>query len=406
MKSWVEKITRYFLGADVFISYARSDSYRYAGNLAAQLASRGLRPYVDQNGTPPGSQVPKRILKAASRSSVLVALISPSAFNSRAVKEEIAAFPHDIRPVIPVLFSTTPATAQQITQAAFFKMIEGMAIAPESLDNLHTGKPATDLLERITNAVGNHRQNLRLKRAGIVTSLIVLVGFILLGVTMHRLNAASKDLIEQMGNLTKTKTQLSAVEDQLAAKSVDLRKLEDQITAQRALVEKERKRADLQKRTTAKVWDELQEGIQLSYLQPDLSCQDGRIDVNQPLSIYIPADKFQVTQEGRELLDAFIRCYLIQKEYPRILISGHIAHIAPQEQKIQGISIEGSVGTTSHEYGLALAQRSADGIRKYLIAAGIPSNKIATMSFGRERNPHPIALMNNRVEVRVEFDKY
>ncbi|MFV3074123.1 peptidoglycan-associated lipoprotein Pal [Niveispirillum fermenti] len=39
----------------------------------------------------------------------------------------------------------------------------------------------------------------------------------------------------------------------------------------------------------------------------------------------------------------------------------------------------------TREYNLALGQRRADSVRRYLIAAGIDANRLETISFGKER---------------------
>ncbi len=50
------------------------------------------------------------------------------------------------------------------------------------------------------------------------------------------------------------------------------------------------------------------------------------------------------------------------------------------------ITIEGNCDERgSREYNLALGQRRADSVRDYLVAHGIPADKIRTVSFGEER---------------------
>ena len=38
-----------------------------------------------------------------------------------------------------------------------------------------------------------------------------------------------------------------------------------------------------------------------------------------------------------------------------------------------------------HEYNLALGQRRADSVHKFLTAKGVPDNQIETISFGKEK---------------------
>jgi peptidoglycan-associated lipoprotein len=61
-------------------------------------------------------------------------------------------------------------------------------------------------------------------------------------------------------------------------------------------------------------------------------------------------------------------------------------------------------GTT--EYNLALGQRRADAISKYLVRSGVPTARVRTVSFGKERPLTPgdgeqIWAQNRRAEFRV-----
>ena len=44
------------------------------------------------------------------------------------------------------------------------------------------------------------------------------------------------------------------------------------------------------------------------------------------------------------------------------------------------------------EYNLGLGQRRADAVKKYLVALGVSENRIATISYGKER---PVAMGSN-----------
>jgi peptidoglycan-associated lipoprotein len=57
------------------------------------------------------------------------------------------------------------------------------------------------------------------------------------------------------------------------------------------------------------------------------------------------------------------------------------------------ITVEGHCDERgTREYNLGLGQRRADAVKKYLVALGIAENRIATISYGKER---PVALGSN-----------
>jgi len=400
-RQWISIIVRYFIGPDVFISYARSDAYVYAGVLSAKLSSLGLRPYIDQNGTQPGRQVPKNVISAVSQSSVLVVLISPAAFQSPSLEAEVSAFPHSKRPVIPVIFNATAATSGVVSHPPFLKIIEGMAIAPESIDNLHLGSPTAILIERIINAVGNHRQNYRLKMAGIGTAAFLLVGFVLLVAVLQNLKTVDNELSSKTDKLAKKTIELSDINNRLSLAKIELGNLANQVKDQKAIAKREKKRAELQRTTTAEVWDALQEGIQLSYIQPDVSCKDGHLDLKPPISIYMHADKIDFTDAARNLLDAFVSCYLKQDMLPLLEIVGHSSEITRREKYVDAVLIDDGVDRYSKAYAQKKSERMATSVSRYLSSVGLPISKMVTSGYGIEANQYPISLMNNRVEIKI-----
>jgi len=57
------------------------------------------------------------------------------------------------------------------------------------------------------------------------------------------------------------------------------------------------------------------------------------------------------------------------------------------------ITVEGHCDERgTREYNLGLGQRRADAVKKYLVALGVSENRIATISYGKER---PVAMGSN-----------
>lgn len=83
----------------------------------------------------------------------------------------------------------------------------------------------------------------------------------------------------------------------------------------------------------------------------------------------------------------------------------HNAEIMLMEQKTAKLRIEGNCDERgSAEYNLALGERRAKAAAKYLTALGVPSERVATISYGKERpavtGSDEVALGKNR---RDEF---
>ncbi len=82
--------------------------------------------------------------------------------------------------------------------------------------------------------------------------------------------------------------------------------------------------------------------------------------------IFFDYDRSDIRADARPILDRKARV-LRDETTVRIRVEGHADERG------------------STEYNLALASRRADAVRNYLTAAGIPMNRIETVSFGEER---------------------
>ncbi|EAR52335.1 OmpA/MotB family protein [Oceanicola granulosus HTCC2516] len=77
-------------------------------------------------------------------------------------------------------------------------------------------------------------------------------------------------------------------------------------------------------------------------------------------------DQYTLTPEGRAVLDGQARWLQANADY-RAVIEGHA-----DEQ-----------GT--REYNLALGSRRANAVREYLVSQGVPSSRLQTVTYGKER---------------------
>ncbi len=88
---------------DMFISYARKDSERFALELARRLEELGYKPWIDtrlEPGTPAWTQAVERAIR---HSRIVIVLQSPEASSSRWVRREIAYAEQERKELIPVI---------------------------------------------------------------------------------------------------------------------------------------------------------------------------------------------------------------------------------------------------------------------------------------------------------------
>jgi peptidoglycan-associated lipoprotein len=83
-------------------------------------------------------------------------------------------------------------------------------------------------------------------------------------------------------------------------------------------------------------------------------------------AVYFGFDDTTLSREARQALSDDWQC-LQQNSYRRVLLSGHT------DER----------GTT--EYNLALGERRADAVRKYLSGLGAEARRLKTLSYGKER---------------------
>ena len=94
------------------------------------------------------------------------------------------------------------------------------------------------------------------------------------------------------------------------------------------------------------------------------SVQDFRVNVGD--TVHFAYDKSDITDEDRDILQR--QAAWLQK-YPQVRVTVE-GHCDPR-------------GT--REYNLALGGRRANAVKDYLISLGVPSSRIDTISYGKER---------------------
>ena len=101
------------------------------------------------------------------------------------------------------------------------------------------------------------------------------------------------------------------------------------------------------------------------------SVQDFRVNVGD--TVHFDYDRYEVTSEDRDILQR--QAAWLQK-YPtvRVTVEGHCDERG------------------TREYNLALGARRANAVKDYLVTLGVPSSRMSTISYGKER---PICTESN-----------
>ncbi len=85
-------------------------------------------------------------------------------------------------------------------------------------------------------------------------------------------------------------------------------------------------------------------------------------------TIYFDYDSFQIRNDAKPLLKGNAQTIAGKPNWPMIVIEGHCDERG------------------SDEYNLALGERRAEQVKRYLVDLGVPSSRLDTVSFG-EANP-------------------
>lgn len=102
MRNHLRWLSERILGYDVFISYSWSDGRDYVAALHQGLVGAGFRCFLDDREMSGGTPLKASVDRALQRSTILVLVASADAFDSSYVEEEVKAFDHLNRPIVPL----------------------------------------------------------------------------------------------------------------------------------------------------------------------------------------------------------------------------------------------------------------------------------------------------------------
>ncbi len=84
-------------------------------------------------------------------------------------------------------------------------------------------------------------------------------------------------------------------------------------------------------------------------------------------SVYFDFDRYEIREDAKPVLRASARGIKSNSRWGNITIEGHCDERG------------------SEEYNLALGERRANGVKRYLVDLGVPSSRLRTVSFGEAK---------------------
>jgi WD40 repeat protein len=156
-----DRLSKFFFGDDIFISYARADAAEYAAGLAARLTKRGFICYLDQFGSKPDTEMPPELMEQLRRSTSLVLVGTEKAAASSNVRKEIELFKKTGRTVIPVdvgrVLREEVEKARQLEGG--WKDIAGLALIEETTERVRAGNVSPRVVNLVKNSFRYRRRN-------------------------------------------------------------------------------------------------------------------------------------------------------------------------------------------------------------------------------------------------------
>ncbi len=168
-KSFSAQIKR-IKGNDIFVSYSRADSLDYALFMANQLSSKQYFCYLDQFHNHPGEKIPEELINALKSCSAMVIILSPKAFQSKAMFQEVIEFKKTGRLIIPIKI-------EHIKELGVYEeALKGLAITTEKTDAWQNSKPSKKIIDRIIGSFIYRKRLKVLKTVGTIITTLIIAG--------------------------------------------------------------------------------------------------------------------------------------------------------------------------------------------------------------------------------------
>ena len=192
-------------GNDIFISYTRADSLDYALAMANLLSSEQYFCFLDQFHNHPGAEIPKSLLDALHSSSALVLILSPKAFHSKAMHQEVVEFKKTGRLIIPIKIGDIEDLGM------YDELLKGLAITPEEKSAWENSKPSKKIITRIIGSFV-YRKRIKVLRNVAAATMAIIIAGISVGIAYSYL--LKKDIDSLEGDKTELVNQKISLEIQ------------------------------------------------------------------------------------------------------------------------------------------------------------------------------------------------
>ncbi|HZT61278.1 MAG TPA: TIR domain-containing protein [Pyrinomonadaceae bacterium] len=176
-KGFRQWLRRLFFGDDIFISYSRADSGKYATALAVKMSEQGYLCFLDQLGTDVNRNMPDSLKTKVRASTALVLIGTEGAAVSRYVREEVDIFKESKRPIHPI--SVDDALSKEE-----WPELAGLSWIPESLKNVAEGKPSEGTITQLKNSTRYRRRNQWL-RLSLITGFSIVALMLVVAATSY-----------------------------------------------------------------------------------------------------------------------------------------------------------------------------------------------------------------------------
>lgn len=188
-----ERILRYFIGHDFFISYSHHDQLAttYAPILAGEISKRKRDVHLDQWGTDSKHEIPPELKRILRLSRVLVVIGSESGYHSLGIGQELDLFKPTKGYIIPI------DLGQDINSAVWWEKLEGLQATLETNPPGSQPCPSEAVINRVLNT--HSFLNGRKRRSWSIGTALVLLSIAALAVatSLQQVKKATEESARQ-----------------------------------------------------------------------------------------------------------------------------------------------------------------------------------------------------------------
>lgn len=206
----LSNLRSFFFGDDIFLSYSRKDGSSYVASLAKQLsAGSKFKVFFDHYGTPPGKELPQKVLNKAMNAKMFVLVASDGALLSKHVMQETRTFIEKRHKRNRGIFQCINFGNFDKTDWVIKDDLHTISYVTEKPDYISRNTPSDEVIQFITDSFLYNRSNQNLKRTAWIIGVVIFFMLLTAG---------------YFGNLVLQKTtEVASISQQAQAINADLR---------------------------------------------------------------------------------------------------------------------------------------------------------------------------------------